>query len=71
MRMGMKMKTMNWLAVLVLFATSLHANFVLAQMDQGEKKAQGGSAPADARDPHAYSDGFSLTASPYVQSGSP
>ncbi|MCK5791466.1 MAG: copper resistance protein B [Ketobacter sp.] len=31
--------------------------------------AQGGSAPADARDPHAYSDGFSLTSGPYAQSG--
>ena len=71
MGMGMGIKTMKWLAVAVLSASSLHANFVLAQVDQGEKKAQGGSAPADARDPHAYSDGFSLTDSPYVQSGSP
>lgn len=71
MKRVMRMKTMNWLAAVVLSACSLQANNALAQMDQGEKKSQGGSAPADARDPHAYSDGFSLTASPYVQSGSP
>jgi copper resistance protein B len=27
-------------------------------MDHGEMQMQGGSPPADARDPHAYSDGF-------------
>jgi len=31
---------------------------------------QGGSAPADARDPHAYSGGYSLTSGPYLLSGS-
>ncbi|MCG8383885.1 MAG: copper resistance protein B, partial [Gammaproteobacteria bacterium] len=41
----------------------------LAQMDHGEMKAQGGSAPADARDPHAYSDGNTLTEGPYAQPG--
>lgn len=65
----MRMKTMNWLAAVVVSANSLQANDALAQMDHGEMKAQGGSAPADARDPHAYSDGFSLTSGPYAQSG--
>lgn len=30
---------------------------------------QGGSAPADARDPHAYSAGYTLTTGPYALSG--
>jgi copper resistance protein B len=69
MKRVMRMKTMNWLAAVVLSASSLQANDALAQMDHGEMKAQGGSAPADARDPHAYSDGNTLTEGPYAQSG--
>lgn len=33
--------------------------------DDMDMKAQGGQAPADARDPDAYSGGFSLTQGPY------
>ena len=35
-------------------------------MDHGEMKMQGGSAPADARDPHAYSGGFTLGSGTYA-----
>lgn len=38
-------------------------------MDHGEMQMQGGSAPADARDPHAYSGGYSLDAGPYAMPG--
>ena len=65
----MRIMTMNWLAAVVLSASSLQANDALAQMEHGEIKAQGGSAPADARDPHVYSDGYTLTEGPYAQPG--
>lgn len=32
-------------------------------------RMQGGDAPADARDPHAYSDGYTLTEGPYARPG--
>jgi copper resistance protein B len=35
------------------------------QMDHGDMQMQGGKAPADARDPHAYSSGYTLTDGPY------
>ncbi|MFH1873283.1 MAG: copper resistance protein B [Pseudomonadota bacterium] len=35
-----------------------------AGMDHGDMKAQGGNAPADARDPHAYSGGYTLDQGP-------
>ncbi len=38
-------------------------------MDHGDMKMQGGSAPADARDPHAYSGGFVLGSGPYALPG--
>tara|TARA_R110002096_G_scaffold195693_2_gene378373 strand:+ start:14260 stop:15249 length:990 start_codon:yes stop_codon:yes gene_type:complete len=40
-------------------------------MDHGamDKSAQGGEAPADARDPHAYSGGYTLTEGPYALPG--
>lgn len=43
-----------------------------SKMDHGDMdmKAQGGKAPADARDPHAYSGGYSLTQGPYSSSAS-
>jgi copper resistance protein B len=34
-------------------------------MDHGDMQMQGGKAPADARDPHAYSNGYTLTTGPY------
>lgn len=38
-------------------------------MDHGEMKMQGGPAPADARDPHAYSDGYALDQGAYALPG--
>ncbi len=38
----------------------------MAGMDHGDMKAQGGPAPADARDPHAYSGGYTLEQGPYA-----
>ena len=35
-------------------------------MDHGDMQMQGGSAPPDARDPHAYSGGFTLQSGPYA-----
>lgn len=37
-------------------------------MDHSQMKMQGGDAPADARDPHAYSDGFQLGVGQYALS---
>jgi copper resistance protein B len=54
----------------LLFAiATLSSSYVLAQMDHGEMQMQGGSAPADARDPNAHSDGYTLTEGPYAQQG--
>jgi copper resistance protein B len=60
---------MKSLTTLVFAVSTLQANAVLAQMDHGDMQMQGGSAPADARDPHAYSDGNTLTEGPYSQAG--
>lgn len=38
-------------------------------MDHGEMNMQGGPAPADARDPHAYSGGHTLESGPYALPG--
>ncbi len=65
----MKVKTINWFTAVTLSTGSLLTNYALAQMDHGEMQMQGGSAPADARDPHAYSGGYTLTEGPYAQSG--
>lgn len=35
-------------------------------MDHGDMQMQGGSAPADGRDPHAYSSGNTLSSGPYA-----
>lgn len=40
-------------------------------MDHGEMQMQGGSAPPDARDPHAYSGGFTLQSGPYALEDTP
>lgn len=40
-----------------------------SQMDHGDMKMQGGKAPADARDPHAYSGGYTLADGPYAIGG--
>jgi len=38
-------------------------------MDHSEMSMQGGSAPPDARDPHAYSGGYTLGSGPYALPG--
>ncbi len=38
-------------------------------MDHSEMSMQGGSAPPDARDPHAYSGGYTLESGPYALPG--
>ncbi|MGB1091772.1 MAG: copper resistance protein B, partial [Oceanobacter sp.] len=38
-------------------------------MDHDMSGMQGGSAPANARDPHAYSGGYTLTSGPYAMKG--
>jgi len=38
-------------------------------MDHGEMNMQGGSAPPDARDPHAYSGGYTLDSGKYALPG--
>ncbi len=40
-------------------------------MDHGDMKMQGGAAPADARDPHAYADGLVRGAGAYAVPGVP
>lgn len=41
----------------------------MAGMDHGDMQMQGGSAPADARDPHAYSGGYALGTGTYALGG--
>ena len=65
----MRLKAMKSLTTLVFTVGALQTNTVMAQMDHGDMQMQGGSAPADARDPHAYSDGYTLTEGPYAQPG--
>ena len=38
----------------------------MTDMNHGEMQMQGGKAPANARDPHAYSNGYTLTEGPYA-----
>ncbi|WP_241505985.1 copper resistance protein B [Parahaliea mediterranea] len=37
-----------------------------SSMNSADMNMQGGEAPTDARDPHAYSDGYTLTDGPYT-----
>lgn len=39
--------------------------FFISALASAEMRMQGGDAPADARDPHAYSGGYSLDGGPY------
>jgi copper resistance protein B len=41
----------------------------MAGMDHGSMQGQGGPAPADARDPHVYSGGYTLESGPYALPG--
>jgi copper resistance protein B len=50
-----------WILPIACLSTVLGAQAACAQMDRGSM--QGRSAPADARDPHAYSEGVDFTRS--------
>ncbi len=70
----MSNKNMNPLIGVLVIVSGLYTPILLAEMQhgdmaQGEMQMQGGTAPDDARDPHAYSGGFTLTEGPYAQSG--
>ena len=65
----MRLIAIKPLTILAFTVGAFPVNTVLAQMDHSEMQMQGGSAPADARDPHAYSDGYTLTEGPYAQPG--
>ncbi|HDZ16335.1 hypothetical protein LCGC14_0695180 [marine sediment metagenome] len=70
----MSNKNRNPLISLMVIVSGLYTPTLLAEMQhgdmaQGEMQMQGGTAPDDARDPDAYSDGYTLTQGPYSQSG--
>mgnify|MGYP000038251785 CR=1 FL=1 len=46
-----------------------HENMDHGQMDHSSMRMQGGSAPTNARDPNAYSGGYTLTSGPYARKG--
>lgn len=50
-------------------AASAPAPAPAATMDHGNMQMQGGSAPPDARDPNAYSGGYTLESGPYAMPG--
>lgn len=52
-----------------LISFPLLAQSEMAQMNSTKVQPQGGSAPKDARDPHAYSAGTTLTEGPYALEG--
>ena len=47
-----------------------HEGMNHGEMNHDMSGMQGGSAPANARDPHAYSGGYTLTSGPYAMEGS-
>ncbi|HEY9042873.1 MAG TPA: copper resistance protein CopB, partial [Rheinheimera sp.] len=42
-----------------------HSSMDHSSMNHADMQMQGGKAPANARDPHAYSNGYTLTDGPY------
>ncbi|BED88251.1 MULTISPECIES: copper resistance protein B [unclassified Pseudoalteromonas] len=52
-----------------LISFPLLAQSEMAQMSSAKMQPQGGDAPKDARDPHAYSAGTTLTEGPYALEG--
>lgn len=70
----MRLKPMKCLPTLAVTLSFLPANSVMAEMDHGAQvheigQMQGGSAPPNARAPHAYSGGYTLTEGPYALPG--
>ncbi len=70
---GMKMKLFHTLIALAAIAgfqpAWAQSGQAMAAMDHGSMNMQGGSAPSNARDPHAYADGNALDSGEYAQSG--
>lgn len=69
-----QLKLSKSFSLLMLTGTSLIsfpllAQSEMAQMNSAKMQPQGGSAPKDARDPHAYSAGTTLTEGPYALEG--
>ena len=62
----MRNKHIHQLMRIIVMASVLYSSVPWAA---AHDKMQGGSPPEDARDPHAYSDGHTLTAGPYAQAG--
>ena len=67
-------RVMTALKVILIVGTHTVASATLwaqSDMDHGamDMSAQGGDAPANARDPHAYSGGYTLTEGPYALPG--
>ncbi|CAA0078390.1 copper resistance protein B [Zhongshania aliphaticivorans] len=63
------MSNMKHIVGFAVISAAFNASTSWAQMDHGEMQMQGGSAPDNARDPHTYSDGYTLTDGPYAQQG--
>lgn len=71
---GMRKEPIKEVIGMMAVVTALHTPDLWAQMDHSAPnhkgmQMQGGSAADDARDPHAYSNGYSLTEGPYAQPG--
>jgi copper resistance protein B len=62
-----RLKPLTVMAALAMSTSPLLA--YAAGTDANAAKAQGGEAPADARDPHAYSDGYTLEKGPFALGG--
>jgi copper resistance protein B len=65
----MKRILMKPLTNLVLAVSAFQASTALAQMDHSAMQMEASATTVDGRDPHAYSDGYTLTEGPYAQPG--
>lgn len=65
----MKRILMKPLTNLVLAVSAFQASTSLAQMDHSAMQMEASATTVDGRDPHAYSDGYTLTEGPYAQPG--
>ena len=65
----MKRILMKPLTNLVLAVSAFQASTALAQMDHSAMQMEASATTVDGRDPHAYSDGYTLTEGPYALPG--
>ena len=65
----MKPILMKPLTNLVLAVSAFQSSAALAQMDHSAMLMEASATTVDGRDPHAYSDGYTLTEGPYAQPG--